>query len=1037
MQLQQQQQQLSVAWPVHARLALDDELFILAVDHAERENAAPTCLGWPESRLVGRNVDSLLPSQLARELRAALSRPAHSHDHVVSLVFGGAAANGSSSAMLLRYDNTPAVVQVSLAAVAPSGTPTGSLSSSDRWWRSYGYVLTIFESPELNALVDADVVAQFVARVVSILHRALSHTSESDDPQSASAMPISSRDSLTNWSDAGGAALSRDPSSTNLTFRRTPELSLSNDAPRLASLSDSSSVRPRLSGSGAASRTSRLAMARSDHAVHERDEALSVGHAATTAASTAALTASASSTATTTVAVGSPTPSALTSSPPRTHPMLAAARFDWTETSSANAAGSSTSPLDDELQIISLPLASLGAAQPNSEAAATSHRRALMRMGWIAARTHELQSRRYVSRDERALAELTALTLEMHELQNFVIAESAHNESIKSPVRRRHRRRRHNQRESELSSAAGSERSVPTVVSHLSELPAGGGGGLRSVTMPTSSGGGGNTSGNTSLRSSSAASISRRRVRTGRRRHTRRASAHGDDVLEPASRRSAGTGASLRRVSYLDDAGEGTMTIPALILNDPARPIGTDEPLTPLSDSITRVMKPSGIEASGVDFGDIKSSSSSTPPLAKVEEEPEAVLRAQSVPIGLARVPTTSRVPQQRSYTNSASNSRHGSWHANAPSSSVAGAAAAAAAMVAAAPAPTRKRTTTPDSNTLHAAIAGANLAPLTGNASGSNGGNGGSGGKRGSSEKSAAGVTLRQRVSTRACVVPLYRAEMVTSNSLAVRRLVSRSVRSNVHWLERYVTALHAAGWHPNVVFMHALVQLPTELWLVMEWCDNSSVSEAMRRLRAPLVEPQIAAVLKHAVAGLTHLRSHNICHGDIKCANIMLTSAGDAKLTDVTFSATLDAPAYREVVRSAAWQAPEIVLGGAPTFTSDVWALGVCALEMTFGVPPAPLVAVGGVAVPSAQWPEVGGTHAAGLAALVRACLVHAVEQRATLDGVRRMNFLVALDADSARRALAALATRCLRAQIASISGTRSGDTEASSFTNSKDLK
>jgi hypothetical protein len=63
--------------------------------------------------------------------------------------------------------------------------------------------------------------------------------------------------------------------------------------------------------------------------------------------------------------------------------------------------------------------------------------------------------------------------------------------------------------------------------------------------------------------------------------------------------------------------------------------------------------------------------------------------------------------------------------------------------------------------------------------------------------------------------------------------------------------------------------------------------------------------------------------------------------------------------------------------------------------------------------------------------------VEQRATLDGVRRMNFLVALDADSARRALAALATRCLRAQIASISGTRSGDTEASSFTNSKDLK
>jgi serine/threonine protein kinase len=328
----------------------------------------------------------------------------------------------------------------------------------------------------------------------------------------------------------------------------------------------------------------------------------------------------------------------------------------------------------------------------------------------------------------------------------------------------------------------------------------------------------------------------------------------------------------------------------------------------------------------------------------------------------------------------------------------------------------------------------------LAGNTSGSNGGgNGGSGsgGKRGSSEKSAAGVTLRQRVSTRACVVPLYRAEMVTSNSLAVRRLVSRSVRSNVHWLERYVTALHAAGWHPNVVFMHALVQLPTELWLVMEWCDNSSVSEAMRRLRAPLVEPQIAAVLKHAVAGLLHLRSHSICHGDLKCANIMLTSAGDAKLTDVTFSATLDAPAYREVVRSAPFVAPEVVVGGAVTYASDVWSLGVCALEMAYGSPPAALVAVGGVAVPTIAWPDIASTHTAGLAALVRACHVHSAEQRATIDALRRMNFLTALDADMARRALAALATRCLRAQIASFSGTRSGDTEASSFTNSNNTK
>jgi hypothetical protein len=64
-----------------------------------------------------------------------------------------------------------------------------------------------------------------------------------------------------------------------------------------------------------------------------------------------------------------------------------------------------------------------------------------------------------------------------------------------------------------------------------------------------------------------------------------------------------------------------------------------------------------------------------------------------------------------------------------------------------------------------------------------------------------------------------------------------------------------------------------------------------------------------------------------------------------------------------------------------------------------------------------------------MMRACLNPVAESRPHIDVLRRQALLVSLDASTSRRALAALSTRCLRANIALFSGTRSNDTEGAS--------
>lgn len=96
----------------------------------------------------------------------------------------------------------------------------------------------------------------------------------------------------------------------------------------------------------------------------------------------------------------------------------------------------------------------------------------------------------------------------------------------------------------------------------------------------------------------------------------------------------------------------------------------------------------------------------------------------------------------------------------------------------------------------------------------------------------------------------------------------------------------------------------------------------------------------LRHAALGLAYLHESGIIHGDLRGSNILLGDDGQAKLANFGLSGSSISKHGREATKtsrgfvgSMRWQSPELLQGRKPTYASDMYALGLCHVEMWTG--------------------------------------------------------------------------------------------------------
>uniref|UniRef100_A0A6N2L190 mitogen-activated protein kinase kinase kinase n=1 Tax=Salix viminalis TaxID=40686 RepID=A0A6N2L190_SALVM len=98
---------------------------------------------------------------------------------------------------------------------------------------------------------------------------------------------------------------------------------------------------------------------------------------------------------------------------------------------------------------------------------------------------------------------------------------------------------------------------------------------------------------------------------------------------------------------------------------------------------------------------------------------------------------------------------------------------------------------------------------------------------------------------------------------------------------------------------------------------------------------ESQVSNYTRQILQGLTHLHSRNVVHGDLKCANILVTESGRIKLADFGLSKSMEdhSQSLELGLRSSFWMAPEVAnpKRGGYGFPSDIWSLGCTVTELS----------------------------------------------------------------------------------------------------------
>uniref|UniRef100_A0A452SMD6 non-specific serine/threonine protein kinase n=1 Tax=Ursus americanus TaxID=9643 RepID=A0A452SMD6_URSAM len=129
----------------------------------------------------------------------------------------------------------------------------------------------------------------------------------------------------------------------------------------------------------------------------------------------------------------------------------------------------------------------------------------------------------------------------------------------------------------------------------------------------------------------------------------------------------------------------------------------------------------------------------------------------------------------------------------------------------------------------------------------------------------------------------------------------------------------------------------------LVMEFCGAGSVTDLIKNTKGnTLKEEWIAYICREILRGLSHLHQHKVIHRDIKGQNVLLTENAEVKLVDFGVSAQLDRTVGRRntFIGTPYWMAPEVIAcdenpDATYDFKSDLWSLGITAIEMAEGAP------------------------------------------------------------------------------------------------------
>ncbi|KAG8896306.1 hypothetical protein FRB99_008952 [Tulasnella sp. 403] len=120
--------------------------------------------------------------------------------------------------------------------------------------------------------------------------------------------------------------------------------------------------------------------------------------------------------------------------------------------------------------------------------------------------------------------------------------------------------------------------------------------------------------------------------------------------------------------------------------------------------------------------------------------------------------------------------------------------------------------------------------------------------------------------------------------------------------------------------------------LYLASPWMDNGALPAYLKQHAQVADRPRLVVEVAEA---LVYLKSKRVVHGDLKGANILISSNGHALLCDFGLSRAISVATAGPLrgAGSTPWQSPELLKSQSKSYASDIYAFGMTIYEVLTG--------------------------------------------------------------------------------------------------------
>ena len=179
-----------------------------------------------------------------------------------------------------------------------------------------------------------------------------------------------------------------------------------------------------------------------------------------------------------------------------------------------------------------------------------------------------------------------------------------------------------------------------------------------------------------------------------------------------------------------------------------------------------------------------------------------------------------------------------------------------------------------------------------------------------------------------------VYRADDLKLGQTVALKFLSEKLAHDDDRRERLFDEVRTARKvsHPNVCRVWDIGEADGQQFISMEFVDGEDLASLLRRIgRAP--KEKAAQIARQLCAGLAAAHEEGVLHRDLKPANVMIDGRGRVRLTDFGLASIAGEIRGDERAGTPIYMAPELLSGGTPSTSTDIYALGLVLYELFTG--------------------------------------------------------------------------------------------------------